>query len=560
MPNIKFTNELTLGRPLGVFISSLVYKALVFVRFINKYKIRDIDIYINEDWNAISGSIMEIARFSNIFPELCRMKFFRNSLDFNIIITAPAKKEERVDSSIKNIFAKALIFPFFVNLRELLKKIGIFNFIPFNKKILIIGEPDGIIREALPRLNLLGYKEKVFPKVIKGVTNEFNKLKNKKNKYILSKHEIKTHKFLSSSNLINFFSDEEITSLSNIINESLSFHISKLPVWIEASSIYVSKIIKNDKNDKNKVILATALSSPISKIIHNIFNYYNYDIILFEHGVTKGISALSSRRLHISEICNTDHFVGYSNGSISTLKVLPNKNKVKSSITAAPIHNKKVLFPNIQRFIWRKKLNIYGDAKVIIHVSPLPYSGNRRLGFGSPTETEVFEIEKNFISTYEKLNKMVFYKKYPAYRFPYNYSLEKMFSSYKNISYLGDLDYRYIRSAFDIIVTGSPTSTFSWCLSANKPLVFFDSKIINPLISNKVRLKIKKSVFYINLEDYNWKMELRDILNRPYERLMYEWHQMHNDRKKFIKEYIFCDTKNPGFKVADYINNLIIKK
>ena len=40
---------------------------------------------------------------------------------------------------------------------------------------------------------------------------------------------------------------------------------------------------------------------------------------------------------------------------------------------------------------------------------------------------------------------------------------------------------------------------------------------------------------------------------------MNEWHQMHDERKKFIKEYIFCDTKNPGFKVANYINNLIIK-
>ena len=49
---IKFINEVTLGRPLGVFLSSLLYRTLVFYRFIDKYKIQNIDIYINEELNA----------------------------------------------------------------------------------------------------------------------------------------------------------------------------------------------------------------------------------------------------------------------------------------------------------------------------------------------------------------------------------------------------------------------------------------------------------------------------------------------------------------------------
>ena len=75
-------------------------------------------------------------------------------------------------------------------------------------------------------------------------------------------------------------------------------------------------------------------------------------------------------------------------------------------------------------------------------------------------------------------------------------------SNLELIKFINDLDYRYIRSAFDIIVTGSPYSTFSWCLSANKPLIYFDSKIINPLIDDVVRRKIQKAVFYINIDNY----------------------------------------------------------
>ena len=218
-----------------------------------------------------------------------------------------------------------------------------------------------------------------------------------------------------------------------------------------------------------------------------------------------------------------------------------------------------MLLAPLQRFIWRKKLNIKNKQCALIHVSPYPYSGNRRLGFGSPTETEIFEIEKEFIKIYNSSNKTVFYKNYPAYRFPYNPQLKDIYSKYKNIRFIGDLDYRYIRSAFDIIVTGSPSSTFSWCLSANKPLIFFDSKIINPLIDNKVRELIKKSVFYINLDKDSWKNKLDEIISQDYEDILEEWNNMNFNRKVFIQKYIFCDTHNPSKKVTNYIHSLMNK-
>ena len=430
--------------------------------------------------------------------------------------------------------------------------------IPFRKTISIIGQPDGIIREALPRLNLKGYKEKIYPKVPIGVSLEYSKLLNKKgnDNDFLENEIINTYSIFISNfkNLKQFFTNKELLNIASIIDDTLLYHLSRLPLWVKAANNYVSNIIMQDKN--NKLILASALSSPLSKIVHNIFSLNNYSIILFEHGVTKGISALSSRRLHVSEICNTDHFVGYSEGSLSILDKLVKEKKIKSCITGAPIHTKKVLLPSLQRLIWRKILNIKNIECSLIHVSPYLYSGNRRLGFGSPTETEVFAIEENFIKIYDNSNKTVFYKKYPANRLPHNASLENIFSNYKNIQFMGDLDYRYIRSAFDIIVTGCPSSTFSWCLSADKPLIFFDSEIISPLINNKVREQIKKSVFYINLDKNSWKIKFNEIISLPYEDLVEKWNNMYFARTIFIKKHIFCDTKNPSAKVANFIHDL----
>ena len=94
-------------------------------------------------------------------------------------------------------------------------------------------------------------------------------------------------------------------------------------------------------------------------------------------------------------------------------------------------------------------------------------------------------------------------------------------------------------------------------LSANKPLIYFDSKIINPLIDDAVRRKIQKAVFYINIDNNSWKNILMEILNRPYEAILKDWEVMRVERKKFISEYIFSEDINPGTKVATYINNLI---
>jgi len=559
--SINHINGLTLARPLGVLLSSLLYKSLIFSRFLKKNKIKEIDLYISEKWNGKTNSFIEATRFGNFFSKLCEVRFFGDNFIYKIIECPLINKEEHVDSSINNVFVKAMIFPVLINIREFMHKIGILNVIPFSKTIPILGQPDGIIREALPRLNLKGYKERIFPKAPKGVSLEYNKLLSKKeiNHSFLDKIKISTSSIFISNfkNSKQFFTNKELIYISNIVDDSLVYHLSRLPIWVRAAYNYASNIIVKDNN--KKIILASALSNPLSKIVHNIFRSNNYNIILFEHGVTKGISALSSRRLHTSEIYNADYFVGYSSGSLSNLDKLVKEKKIKSCITAAPIHSKRVLLAPLQRFIWRKKLNIKNKQCALIHVSPLPYSGNRRLGFGSPTETEVFEIEKEFIKIYNSSNKTVFYKKYPAYRFPYNPPLKDIYYRYKNIRFIGDLDYRYIRSAFDIIVTGSPSSTFSWCLSANKPLIFFDSKIINPLIDNKVRELIKKSVFYINLDKDNWKNKLDEIISQDYQHILEEWSNMNFNRKGFIQKYIFCDTNNPSKKVTNYIHSLMNK-
>ena len=78
------------------------------------------------------------------------------------------------------------------------------------------------------------------------------------------------------------------------------------------------------------------------------------------------------------------------------------------------------------------------------------------------------------------------------------------------------------------------------------------------MINDEVRKRIQKAVFYINIDNNSWKKILKKILDRPYKVILKDWEIMKEERKKFINEYIFSMDSNPGAKVANYINNLII--
>jgi len=77
---IDYIDGLTLARPLGILISSLLYRSLIFSRLLKNNKIQEVDIYIGEKWNAKNNTLLETTRFGNIFSKLCEVKFFGKKL------------------------------------------------------------------------------------------------------------------------------------------------------------------------------------------------------------------------------------------------------------------------------------------------------------------------------------------------------------------------------------------------------------------------------------------------------------------------------------------------
>ena len=381
LSGLSYIEDLKLARPIGVIVSSLLYRSSIFSKFFREKEIDSVDLYINEEWSSNNNSFMEVNRFSSPYSELCKLGFLDQSIKYKIIHSKSEIIEEKVDSALESTFIRALMYPLSVNFLKICENIKFLNYFLIRGSIPVIGRPDGIIRETLPWLTFMGYNFKIFPKVLPGVIKEYKILNKKKTKSYIIKNNLNVLNILKKEKykLQSYFSNNELIVIATIIEKVIKEDLEKLPLWINATNRYAKKIFELDKT--NKIVMASALSSPICKIFHNIIKENKYEIVLYEHGVSKGLTKLSYKRPHLSEINHSDYFVSFSEVVNKLFKNM-SKNKNYFNISAPPIHNKKVLHKNIQRILWRKKFNLKNKDIALIHVSPFPYSGNRRLGLG----------------------------------------------------------------------------------------------------------------------------------------------------------------------------------
>ena len=86
---------------------------------------------------------------------------------------------------------------------------------------------------------------------------------------------------------------------------------------------------------------------------------------------------------------------------------------------------------------------------------------------------------------------------YGTARYAESEVLDKTIGQYQNIELFDEpvelVDFRLRQ--YRVIVTGRATSTFAWCLMADRPTVYIDFPMDSPL-KDDVKEKLKKSVFF----------------------------------------------------------------
>ena len=367
----------------------------------------------------------------------------------------------------------------------------------------------------------------------------------------LKVNEIVEYNFLKIKD--NYFNDTQV--FNSFITE-FSKHLSSLVLNLLSNKSIARGLVKDFKKQiTHNVCVGNGLFLKEGIIIYDALKYNNIYFFSSSHGLTVGNSKDSLENFYSDESLTSDTFFCYNLSSRST-RLANINNKMEIINVGGHNFSKNIQFKFIQKLILKNKLKMSGP--IIFYVShDLQQNGGKYFP-NTKNNSQLFNDEKELLTHLSKVNKQVIYKPYPTEQFYFDRSefIKSHISHFKNISYYNkEVDFRYLRSISDIVITQSSESTLEWCIGLNVPLIFLDSKHYEPLENEKVENAFKECFFFFNYDNINWEKQLIEFLNLPIKEINRRWKEKAIYRKKYDDIYFMSNKKNAG-KIGA---NLILK-
>lgn len=348
---------------------------------------------------------------------------------------------------------------------------------------------------------------------------------------------------------LHIVKEKYFTELS--IYDSFVIELSKHTVSIVTAILKNKHSVRNKVRDLKKqitdnVCVGNGLFSKEGIIIYDALKFNNIYFFSCSHGLTAGNSKDSLEHFHSDESLTSDTFFCYNQASKST-RLANINNKMEIINVGGNSISKKMRFKFIQKLILKNKFKLSGP--IIFYVSHNIQLNRGKYFPNTKNNSQLFKDEKDLLTHLSKVNKQVVYKAYPTsqYYFERSEYINSHISNFNNIScYDKEVDFRYLRSISDIVITQSSESTLEWCIGLNVPLIFLDSDYYEPLESENVKNAFKECFFFFNYDNINWEKELIEFLNLPIKEINRRWKEKAIYRKKYEDIYLMSSKKNAG--------------
>ena len=322
--------------------------------------------------------------------------------------------------------------------------------------------------------------------------------------------------------LLNIESKKVKNILSILWDESVKDEINKYKSYVNQSELFLK--------DKKylKYIITGYINSTKAAALYNTCKNKDISLIVCQHGVSRELLQDPYMNSIKFETSFCDHFLCFN--------ILSKKITEQSKFLG---NNKKITVVGLPNDYFRVvKRNII-FKKPILYVSTVLLSGGRPNILAGESDSQMVKWEKNLVNTvFSKLKSKVDFKPYPSVRYQDPDLVLSDVRKIKNINIVGaHMDLRYIISNYKIIITSGATSTLSWCVNTNVPIIFINRK--GPLSLSKSALKhLSNIIFIFDQNETSWDVDLFNFLNQPYNVIKNKWSSK-KDNKKEILDNLF---------------------
>jgi len=185
--------------------------------------------------------------------------------------------------------------------------------------------------------------------------------------------------------------------------------------------------------------------------------------------------------------------------------------------------------------------NLYSNNAV-----DLPYGGTNDWFEHCLKKTIVREV-------FSRLSDHCILKLYPTQRYADPDPFLGM-SQFPNVDIIQWSEFRYLRSACDVVIVDMVQSAFGWAWSTGVPLILLDTPYY-PLLPD-VKKELEEAIFIIPVEREKWGQELLNLLELPEEELARVWRKKEAARLRTERERIM----GPGTEVGEVLAQVVSER
>lgn len=221
------------------------------------------------------------------------------------------------------------------------------------------------------------------------------------------------------------------------------------------------------------VILTNSLNTPAQRIFNCFCRHRGIEVAACDHGVTLGLTEWSRyfcRHFGMAQAATGVYHL--PEGAAEAREFAPDQRQV---VVGVPRVTLKPPMAGLQRRLARSWLGIGSDEHVVMFAANLDRN-NAVYGPGNENDLHFLQSTEAVVDALCVAwpASTVMLKLYPSQRYADSWRFEDLAARLPNLRIVKDMDFRFIRSAADVIVTGSSQSTLGWCLGSQRPVVFLE--------------------------------------------------------------------------------------
>ena len=318
----------------------------------------------------------------------------------------------------------------------------------------------------------------------------------------------------------------------------------RLELYEQWKNIWTSSITSNNSGVKSVLMVNSPVTTKWLPLV-NICRKKNIPVVSVQHGVTQEIGA-SGESFALSDINASDCFIAYNKKSADISQA---SNFILGQAFVSGISGRHL----------RMKETSYNDTYMtpIVYISTRLYKGNIGGIDTWMTDYGVAQWEYNLINNvFNKLPHKVRYKTYPEETRRYADSdivSNEITSNCSNIEVFDEkIDMRYLVNQHQVLVTSYATSTLSWAIMSERPVVFINAKN-NGALSQAAYESFKKGIFVFDDVEDNFYENLNNFLSKPIEEIMKLWGQKKSAREDMIHNFFTSYSSGSGKRAAEMI-------